>query len=67
MTVTSDNRTIRLATEADVRLALVFTTGGTCVGRAGGKNPAIEVPAAGTYIVKIYTATRDASKKITVK
>lgn len=67
VTVTSDNRTIRLATEADVRLALVFTTGGTCVGRAGGKNPAIEVPAAGTYIVKIYTATRDASKKITVK
>ncbi len=67
VTVTADNRTIHLATEADIKLALVFTTGGTCVGRADGKNPEIEVPEAGTYIVKIYTATRDASKKITVK
>lgn len=67
VTVTAGNRTIRLVTEARIRQALVFTTGGVRVGRASGKNPEIEVPEAGTYIVRIYTDTRDASKKITVK
>lgn len=65
--VTATGRYIRVICPATLCKALVYTSSGALVARAEGLNPTLSVPAAGTYIVKVYAPTGHAARKITVK
>lgn len=65
--VTATGRHIRVICAATLCKAIVYTPSGAPVARAEGLNPTLGVPAAGTYIVKVYAPTGHAAKKITVK
>lgn len=65
--VTATGRYIRVICPATLCKAVVYTPSGALVARAEGLNPTLSVPAAGTYIVKVYAPTGHAARKITVK